>query len=252
MKTYKQAILPLGFKASGVSCGLKKSGKLDLALFFSETPAKAAGVFTSNSIKAAPVILSKEELKANGSFQAIVVNSGNANSFTGKQGLKDAQETARVLAQALGVPKKGVLVASTGIIAKKLPIEKIKQGIPALVKKLSPQGIGAAEKAIMTTDTFSKKISLKLNLGSKIVTIYGTAKGAGMIAPDMATLLGFILTDANITREALKQALKIAVKNSFNCITVDGCMSTNDAVMVLANAGLVSTSRCMRALSSRT
>ncbi len=235
MKIYAKSILPLGFKASGISCGIKKSGKLDLALFFSEIPAKAACVFTTNSIKAAPVILSKDYLRSNNYFQVIIANSGNANCFTGAQGLKDAQLTSKLLANALGLEKEEVLVASTGIIAKKLPVEKIKLGIPGLVKQLSRQGINQAERAIMTTDTFAKKISIKFSLGPKTVTICGIAKGAGMIAPNMATLLSFIFTDANITQPALKQALKVSVGNSFNCITVDGCMSTNDAVMLLAN-----------------
>ncbi len=235
MKTYSKSILPLGFKASAVSSGIKKSGKLDLALFFSEIPAKATCVFTTNSIKAAPVILDKVYLRSNNFFQAIIANSGNANCFTGAQGLKDAQTTSKLLANALGLKKEQILVASTGIIAKKLPVEKIKLGIPGLIKKLSRQGINQAEKAIMTTDTFTKKISVKFSLGSKTVTLCGIAKGAGMIAPNMATLLSFIFTDANITKQALNQALRASVKDSFNCITVDGCMSTNDSVMLLAN-----------------
>jgi len=235
MKIFKKAILPLGFKASGIPCGIKKSGKPDLALFFSEVPAKAAAVFTTNSILAAPVILCKDYLKGGNSFQAIIANSGNANCFTAKQGLKDAQETAQFLADKLGLRKESVLVASTGIIGKKLPIDKIKSGIPKLIKHLSSSGAHQAEKAILTTDTFAKEVSVKLNIGSKLVTICGVAKGAGMIAPNMATLLSFILTDALIAKQALNQALKAAVKDSFNCITVDGCMSTNDSVMLLAN-----------------
>ncbi len=237
MKTYNKAILPLGFKASGVSCGIKKSGKLDLALFFSEIPAKASCLFTGSSILAAPILLNKKYLKRSNYFQAIIANSGNANSFTASAGLKDAQITSRILAKALGLNKENVLVASTGIIGKRLPIGKIKLGLPQLVKNLSrPSGVHAASRAIMTTDTFAKEFSLKFTLGAKEVTICAIAKGAGMIAPNMATLLCFILTDANITRGALKRALKIAVDNSFNCITVDGCMSTNDSVMLLANA----------------
>jgi len=235
MKIYKKAILPAGFKASGVSCGLKKSGKPDLALFFSEVPALAYCVFTTNSILAAPVILNKANLKNNKNFQAIIANSGNANCLNGKTGLKDAGETIRVLAGALGLKKDDILVASTGIIGKRLAVNKIKAGIPGLVKKLSRTGIDKAARAIMTTDTFAKEFTVKFNLGSKVVTICGIAKGAGMIAPKMATLLSFILTDANITQGALNKALKVAVSNSFNSITVDGCMSTNDSVMLLAN-----------------
>ncbi|MFH0855010.1 MAG: bifunctional glutamate N-acetyltransferase/amino-acid acetyltransferase ArgJ [Candidatus Omnitrophota bacterium] len=235
MKISKKAVLPAGFKASGISCGIKKSGKPDLALFFSEIPAKAACVFTTNSILAAPVVLSKSYLKVSGSFQAIIANSGNANCFTASQGLKDAQETSLFLGKALGLKKEGVLVASTGIIGKKLQTAKIRAGMPKLVKELSPSGIHAAKKAILTTDTFTKEASVNLKIGSKRVTICGVAKGAGMIAPDMATLLVFIFTDAFITRGALNRALRAAVKGSFNSITVDGCMSTNDSVMLLAN-----------------
>lgn len=235
MKIYNQSILPLGFKASGVACGIKKSGKLDLALIYSASPAKAACVFTTNSIKAAPVILAKDYLRKNDYFRAIIANSGNANCFTGAPGLKDAQVTSESLAKVLGLKKEEVLVASTGIIGKRLAVGKIKSGIAGLVNKLSREGINQAEKAIMTTDTFPKKISVKLNLGSKSITICGIAKGAGMISPDMATLLSFIFTDADITKQALNQALKAGVRDSFNCITVDGCMSTNDSVMLLAN-----------------
>lgn len=236
MKKYNLGILPGGFKASGISCGIKKSGKLDLALFFSEIPAKASCLFTSSSMLAAPIVLNKGYLRRNNYFQAIIVNSGNANSFTGSLGLKDAEFTSRILARQLSLSKENVLVASTGIIGKRLPVIKIKLGLPQLVKNLFRQGgVHAASRAIMTTDTFAKEFSVKLSLGAKEVTICAIAKGAGMIAPNMATLLCFILTDVNITQDALDRALKIAVDNSFNCITVDGCMSTNDSVMLLAN-----------------
>jgi len=235
MKKFKKSILPLGFKASGISCGIKRSGKPDLALFFSEKPALASCAFTTNDILAAPVVLSKYNLKNNKKFQAIIANSGNANCFNAKTGLKDASETSKVLAAALGVKKNEVLTASTGIIGKRLPFIKIKSGIPELVKKLSVKGIDEAARAIMTTDTWPKKFTVKFDLGPKVVTVCGVAKGAGMIAPNMATLLSFILTDANISQGALNKALKIAVGKSFNSITVDGCMSTNDSVMLLAN-----------------
>ncbi|MFA5096023.1 MAG: bifunctional glutamate N-acetyltransferase/amino-acid acetyltransferase ArgJ [Candidatus Omnitrophota bacterium] len=236
MKILHKAILPSGFKAGGISCGIKKSGRPDLALIYSESPAKAAGMFTHNSIKAAPVILSKGYLKKYACFQAIIANSGNANCFTGRQGLKDAEETARSLARACGIRKESVLVASTGIIGKRLELSKIRQGIPRLAGSLSVKGIDAAARAILTTDTFAKKVTVKLNFGLSTVTICGIAKGAGMIAPNMATLLSFIFTDAAITRKALGRALKPAVRSSFNCITVDGCMSTNDTVLILANS----------------
>ena len=235
MRKYKAGILPSGFEANGVSCGLKKSGKPDLALIFSEKPAEAACVFTTNSIQAAPVILSKANLKKNKNFQAIIINSGNANCLNGKAGLKDALETIQALSGALGLKKENILVSSTGIIGRKLAVDKIKSGIPGLIKGLSSNGIAKAAKAIMTTDTFAKEFTVKFNLGSKVITICGIAKGAGMIAPNMATLLSFILTDANITKAALNKALKVVVSNSFNSITVDGCMSTNDSVMLLAN-----------------
>jgi len=235
VKIFKKAILPIGFQASGISCGIKKSGKPDLALFYSNAPAKAACLFTANKIPAAPIVLNKERLKKSKSFQAIIANSGNANAFTGVNGLKDSRYTAQALAKSLGIKKEYVLVASTGIIGKKLPVEKIKNFLTPLIKNLSRHGINPAQKAIMTTDTFAKEVTAQFKLGQKTVTICGIAKGAGMIAPNMATMLCFLFTDAAITQGALKDALKLAVENSFNCITVDGCMSTNDSVMLLAN-----------------
>jgi len=232
----KKAVLPKGFKACGMACGIKKSGKPDVALFYSDEPAKSSHQFTSNSIQAAPIKLSKEHIKKNKYFRAIMVNSGNANCFTGAQGYRDAKETAVSLARSLGIKPGAVLVSSTGIIGKRLPLEKIKAAIPALVKGLSVKGIDKAKQAIMTTDTFAKEITARFTIGGRTVTICGVAKGAGMIAPTMATMLCFILTDARITQRALDKALRVAVGNSFNCITVDGCMSTNDTVSVLANA----------------
>jgi len=235
MKKVLKAYLPAGFKANGVACGLKRSGKPDLALLYSEYPALASAKFTTNSIIAAPLIVSKEYLKSNKAIRAVLVNSGNANCFTGKGGIKDAQASAGYAALELKVPKKSVLVNSTGIIGKRLDIAKIKKAIPELVSGLSCAGIQKAEKAIMTTDTFSKELTLSLKIGAKTVNICGIAKGAGMIAPDMATMLCFIMTDAKITKQALDKSLSAAVDKSFNCISVDGCMSTNDTVLVLAN-----------------
>ena len=235
MKILKKAVLPKGFKANGIACGLKKSGKLDLALFYSEVPAKAACLFTANKIIAAPLKLDKKYLKANSGFQAIVVNSSNANCLTGKSGLRDAEETSKSFAAILSIKKEGVLVNSTGIIGKRLDVAKIKNAAGNLVRGLSAKGIRYASKAIMTTDTFEKEITVKFNIGGAEVTVCGVAKGAGMISPDMATLLCFVMTDANIALSALKKSLRESVDNSFNCITVDGCMSTNDSVMVLAN-----------------
>jgi len=236
MKKVLKAILPVGFKANGVACGLKKSGKLDLALLYSEIPALASAKFTTNSIIAAPLTVSKKHLKSVKRIQAVLVNSGNANCFTGKAGIKDAEATAGYVAQELKIAKSSVLVNSTGVIGKKLDIAKIRQGVPELVSGLSGLGIHEAEQAIMTTDTFTKEVSVSLKIGAKLVHICGIAKGAGMIAPDMATMLCFIMTDAKITKQALDKALTTAVDKSFNCISVDGCMSTNDTVLVLANA----------------
>ena len=235
IKTQK-VILPKGFLANGLSCGLKKSGKPDLALIYSRFPALASAKFTTNSMIAAPLVVCKEHLKSAKKFQAVLVNSGNANCFTGKAGIKDAQDSAGYLAQELKIAKQSVLVNSTGIIGKRLDVAKIKRGIPELVSGLSIAGIHKAEKAIMTTDTFTKEVSLTFKAGSKSVYICGIAKGAGMIAPNMATMLCFILTDAVITQAALDKALGAAVDKSFNCISVDGCMSTNDTVLVLANS----------------
>lgn len=235
MKKVLKAVLPIGFKANGIACGLKKSGKLDLALIYSELPAVASAKFTTNTIIAAPLIVCKKHLKAAKRFQAVLINSGNANCFTGKTGIKDAQASAEYAAQELKIANNSVLVNSTGIIGKKLDIEKIRQGIPELVCGLSVHGIHKAKEAIMTTDTFAKEVSLSFRIGSKTVHICGIAKGAGMIAPNMATMLCFIMTDAKISKHVLDKILKAAVDKTFNCISVDGCMSTNDTVLVLAN-----------------
>jgi len=246
MRICKKAILPCGFKASGVSSGIKKSGKLDLALFYSFFPAKAAGLFTVNKVPAAPVILCRDFLSKRGFFRGVIVNSGNANSFTGKEGLSDSLATAASLAKVLHVKKENILVSSTGIIGKRLPVAKIKSVLFLLADKLSSKGIKDASRAIMTTDTFPKEVTVKFEIGKKAYTICGIAKGVGMIAPKMATLLSFIFTDAGLSQPLLKKALKDAVEGSFNCITVDGCMSTNDSVMILANGasgGLKASSR---------
>ncbi|MDD5281552.1 MAG: bifunctional glutamate N-acetyltransferase/amino-acid acetyltransferase ArgJ [Candidatus Omnitrophica bacterium] len=235
MKKVLRTILPAGFKANGVACGLKRSAKPDLALLYSDPAALACAKFTTNSIIAAPLIVSKKHLKSAGKIQAVLVNSGNANCFTGKAGINDAEASCSYLAAELKIAKSSILVNSTGIIGKRLDIAKIKQGIPKLVSGLSLFGIQRAEKAIMTTDTFPKEVSVSLKIGGKIVRLCGIAKGAGMIAPDMATMLCFIMTDARITKQALNKSLSAAVDKSFNCISVDGCMSTNDTVLVLAN-----------------
>src|SRR3990167_3055649 len=214
---------PAGYRASGMACGIKKSGKPDLALIYSEISAVCAGVFTKNSIKAAPLIVSMEHLR-NNSAQAIIINSGNANCFTGKFGLLYARQSTEIISRLLDIRKSDVLVTSTGIIGKTLPFYKIKASAPALIARLSRNGANKAAKAILTTDLKTKKIA-----------IGGIAKGSGMIAPNMATMLGFLTTDAAISPKMLKLALRRANDKSFNCITVDGCMSTNDMVILMAN-----------------
>jgi len=252
IKTQK-AILPSGFKANGIACGLKRSGKPDLALIYSLKPALACAKFTTNSIIAAPLVVCKKHLRQAKKFQAVLINSGNANCFTGKAGISDAVSSARYLADKLKISASSVLVNSTGIIGKRLEVSKIKRGIPELVSGLAVSGIHKAKKAIMTTDTFAKEVSITLKIAGRKVNICGIAKGAGMIAPNMATMLCFIMTDAAITQNALNQALTAAVDKSFNCISVDGCMSTNDTVLVLANgeAGnkLISSGSALRKFS---
>ncbi len=235
MKKILKPVLPRGFKANGISCGLKKSGKLDLALIYSEIPAVASAKFTTNSIIAAPLIVSKKYLKSAKKFQAVLINSGNANCFTGKSGIKDAQSSAEFVAQELKIANNSVLVNSTGIIGKKLDVGKIKHGAEELISGLSSHGIHKAKEAIMTTDTFAKEVSVSCRIAGKVVHLCGIAKGAGMIAPNMATMLCFIMTDAKISKSILDKILKACVDKTFNCISVDGCMSTNDIVLVLAN-----------------
>jgi glutamate N-acetyltransferase/amino-acid N-acetyltransferase len=224
---------PEGFLASGVRSGIKKKG-LDLALVYSSVPAHAAGVFTKNTVKAAPVILSAGNLN-DGWAQAIIANSGNANCLNGKNGMKWAVRMAEAVSAKTWIDAKDVLVASTGIIGKPLPVEKLEAAVPALVKALSKAGELTAAKAIMTTDLVPKRIAVAVKIGGKTVKIGGIAKGSGMICPNMATLLCFITTDADIDEKALKGSLKDGVEDSLNMVTVDGDMSTNDTVFILAN-----------------
>jgi glutamate N-acetyltransferase/amino-acid N-acetyltransferase len=230
---------PLGFKASGVSCGIKKvKGKEDLALIYSEADALAAGMFTTNKFKGAAVAVDINHLKKGKYFRAIVVNSGNANACTGKKGIDNAKEMVAVTAKNLGIEKEKVLVASTGIIGKHLPMEKIKKGIVEAVENLSYKGSSFAAEAIMTTDTKLKEFSIDTGIkgrGKKTIKIGGIAKGSGMISPNLATMLAFLTTDVSISKEALQESLRIAVNKSFNRLTVDGCMSTNDSVIMMAN-----------------
>jgi glutamate N-acetyltransferase/amino-acid N-acetyltransferase len=223
-----------GFKAAGVSAGLKKSGHKDLGLIFSQHPANVAGLFTKNRVQAAPVLIDKERITS-GVCQAIIVNSGNANCCTGDKGISDARNMAKLAASELGIPEELVLVASTGVIGVPLPIKKISRAIPGLVDSLARDGIDDLAKAIMTTDTAPKKTSRKIELDGNWFTISGVAKGAGMICPDMATMLCFIYTDAEVSATILKTTLIEAANRSFNRVTIDGDTSTNDTILILAN-----------------
>jgi len=227
--------LPKGFLANGIHCGIKKKRK-DLALIFSETDLRVAGVFTQNKAKAAPVILDQKKLRENDIFKAVVINSGNANCMTGKKGMKDAEKMAEETARLLGTTGEKVLVSSTGIIGELMPMRPLIKGLPLLVKGLNREGLMDAAEGIMTTDRYVKISSRVFKIGGKDVTITGMVKGAGMIHPDMATMLCYIMTDADITGQALKKALHEVNNVSFNAITVDGDMSTNDTVLLMANA----------------
>src|SRR6476661_5210836 len=223
---------PRGFRASGIHCGIKRE-RADLALLVSDVPASAAGVFTTNRVQAAPVRYTRRAVAA-GRAQAVVVNSGNANACTGEPGLADAAEMALLSAEALGLDRELVLVASTGVIGVPLPMEAIRRGIPMAAAALETDGTAAAE-AIRTTDKFPKTAACRLEIGGVEVTIGGMAKGAGMIHPNLATTLCFLTTDATLPPAVLRGALQRAVADSFNSITVDGDTSTNDTVLVLAN-----------------
>ena len=223
-----------GFKAAGVAAELKKKGKKDLGLIYSRVPANVAGVFTKNRVKAAPVLLDMELIKS-GVCQAVIVNSGSANCCTGEQGMRDAEAMASLAASELGISNDLVFVASTGVIGEPLPIEKIKTAIPDLVKSLQPEGIPDLARSIMTTDTVPKMVSVQGIVEGKTFTVTGVAKGAGMIRPDMATMLCFVCTDVGAAPEILKETLVKAAHRSFNRITIDGDTSTNDTVLVMAN-----------------
>jgi glutamate N-acetyltransferase/amino-acid N-acetyltransferase len=222
-----------GFLAAGVAAGIKKNQAKDLALIYSETPAAAAGVFTANRVKAAPVLVSAERVRS-GSARAILANSGCANACTGKKGVADAGQLSRSVGSLLKINPATVLLASTGVIGKPLPMDLMEKGIPHLVSSLSPDGLGDAARAIMTTDTVAKAVIAREKVSGKEITVAGMAKGAGMISPRMATLLVFVLTDAAISSGALQKALRQGVEGSFNRVTVDGDMSTNDTLLALA------------------
>lgn len=228
---------PKGFLASGLNAGIKNQTKKDMAMVFSSTPCAAAGVFTTNLVKAAPVKWDKKIVTTSPYVQAVVVNSGIANACTGAEGLGYCADTAAEAAAALNIPKTAVLVASTGVIGKQLPIDKIKSGVTALSKVLgsSREDAKLAAEAIMTTDTKSKEVACTLELGGKQVTVAGMCKGSGMIHPNMCTMLCFVTTDAAISHELLQKALSEDVVDTFNMISVDGDTSTNDTVLVMAN-----------------
>ncbi len=223
---------PRGFRAAGVSCGIKDR-KRDLALICSKVPATAAAVYTANQFKAAPLWLTQRHL-ADGKAQAIVCNSGYANACTGERGREDALRMAQLIAQELNIAVEMVVVASTGVIGRYLPMRRIEKGIPELASLLGDNDNGAAE-AILTTDTITKKVAVEVELSDATVRIGGIAKGSGMICPNMATMLAFLTTDARIGSGLLQRLLRDSVDKSFNMVTIDGDTSTNDMVVILAN-----------------
>jgi len=224
---------PKGYKATGLSCGIKDAGIKDMALIVSDRPASAAGVFTTNVVQAAPVHLNREHL-ADGKAQAILINSGNANACTGEKGMANARHEASLVADGLSIKLQDVLVNSTGVIGVQLPMDKVESGIASVLSGIDAAWDDAAE-AIMTTDTAPKRASATLEVGGETVTVAGLAKGAGMIAPNMATMLCFVVTDAEVSPADLRSSLSRATQRSFNCVTVDGDMSTNDTIIVMAN-----------------
>ena len=226
-----------GFEAAGVEASIKYKDRKDMALIFCHTPCKAAGVFTSNIVKAAPVLWDKEVVSHSPYVQAVVVNAGIANACTGKEGYECCKKTADAAAKCLEISGDAVLVASTGVIGMQLPIDRITAGVELLVKNKADTieaGLQAAE-AIMTTDTVSKQAAVTIEIGGKTVTVGGMCKGSGMIHPNMCTMLGFITTDIAISKELLQEALSEDVRDTFNMISVDGDTSTNDTLIVLAN-----------------
>ena len=225
---------PLGFLAQGVYAGIKKDDKNDLALVYSQYPCHAAGVFTTNIVRAACIDFNRRQLQ-DGRARAIVANSGNANACTGEQGWEDTMTMAAFTAECLGIQPQEVLVASTGVIGVNMPMDRIQSGIIAAANTLSEAGDANAALAIMTTDLVNKEIAVEIEIDGKAVRIGAMAKGSGMIHPNMATMLGFITTDAAIDSNCLQIMLKTAVSKSFNMISVDGDTSTNDMVLILAN-----------------
>ncbi|CAN2041569.1 Glutamate N-acetyltransferase / Amino-acid acetyltransferase [Candidatus Magnetomoraceae bacterium gMMP-15] len=223
-----------GFTFAGIASGLKKDYQKDLGLIVSQVPACTAGVFTRNKVQAAPVLLDKKRIKS-GKCQAIIINSGNANCCNGKSGMEDAMAMARMAGDALNISEDSVLAASTGVIGKPLEILKIEEAIPDLIGALSPNGITDLAQSIMTTDTVPKAVFRQTELNGGKFTIAAVAKGAGMIRPDMATMLCFVCTDVKASQKNLQKALSSSVDSSFNIITVDGDTSTNDTILLMAN-----------------
>src|SRR5471030_406544 len=227
---------PRGFRAAGISAGIKANGNPDLMLLVSDAPAQAAAVFTTNKAVAAAVLVSKEHLaRSGGTARAIIVNSGCANACTGDQGMRDAREMAADTAHLVQCSVEQVLVASTGVIGVALPMDKLHRGLPVAFRSLGADQGPMAARAIMTTDPFPKESAARIRIGGQDVTIGGMAKGSGMIEQMMATMLGFVTTDAAVPKALLDRALREAVNDTFNAITVDGECSTNDSVMLLAN-----------------
>jgi len=223
-----------GFQFSAVEAAVKKPGRLDLALIFSQSPAQVAAVFTTNQVKAAPVLISQERAK-NGVCRALIVNSGNANACTGEQGMADALDYARLASETLGIADDELLICSTGVIGQRLPVQRIRAGIQPLVDGLTAGTLANVASAIMTTDTFAKMEEREGQVAGTTYRIAGIAKGAGMIMPNMATMLSFLVTDAAVDADFLKSAFVEAVNGSFNAITVDGDTSTNDTALIMAN-----------------
>ena len=226
-----------GFEAASTAAGIKYKDRTDMALVYSQVPCVAAGTFTTNVVKAAPVKWDQQVVKSGAKAQAVVVNSGIANACTGAEGFGYCKDTADAAAKALNISADGVLIGSTGVIGKQIPIDKLTAGIEALAGKKNDtleNGTEAA-KAIMTTDTFPKELAVTIEVGGKTVTIGGMAKGSGMIHPNMCTMLSFVATDANISKEMLQKALSEVVPDTYNMVSVDGDTSTNDTLLVLAN-----------------
>ena len=226
-----------GFEAAGVEAAIKYQNRKDMALIVSKAPCTVAGTFTSNVVKAAPVLWDKQIVEHSAFAQAVVVNSGIANACTGKQGLDCCEAEAKCAGELLGVPTDAVLVASTGVIGMQIPVDKITAGIEKLVaaKADTLEAGSDAAHAIMTTDTISKEIAIETQIGGKTVTLGGMCKGSGMIHPNMCTMLGFVTTDAKISKKMLQEALSEDVKDTYNMVSVDGDTSTNDTVLLLAN-----------------